>query len=217
MTYRRSPRYPAVSLQVAVNGAHLLGTKDTKTAVPGEVLAKALGYKSHSGPARTLIGALRQYGLLEKQGSGMRLSASARLIISSYEGSEEHATAIWEAALAPHLFRELHATHRGAPEGEIKSYLTLRRGFTELGAALAVSAYQDTLSFAKLTFDDNEVLTRIGRKSGDSLLTQTLVVSIPRNFKVDVSIHGDRIGKADLARIKYQLDRWLEGLEEAFE
>lgn len=52
---------------------------------------------------------------------------------------------------------------------------------------------------------------------GANLLTQTLVVSIPRNFRVDVQVRGDELKKEDLAKIKSQFTRWLEGLEEAFE
>jgi hypothetical protein len=238
MAYRRSPRYPAVILSVAINGAHLLWMKNKRTAVQGEALAKALGFKGHSGPARTLIGAMRQYGLLEKEGRGLRLSDRAILIIGSREGSEEQTAAVREAALAPDLFRDLFAAHRGEPEDAIRSYLTLRRGFTEPGAALAATAYQETLSLAGLTGpgpgsgnsaaadegpahspanEREQDIASSEQKWTDSLLTQTLAVSIPRNLSVDVSVHGDRIGKEDLARIKSQLDRWIEGLEEAFE
>jgi hypothetical protein len=52
---------------------------------------------------------------------------------------------------------------------------------------------------------------------GTPLLTQAIVISIPRNMKVDVSVRGDEIKKEDLAKIKSQFNRWIEGLEEAFE
>ena len=42
-------------------------------------------------------------------------------------------------------------------------------------------------------------------------------VSIPRNFVVNVAVQGDEIKKEDLAKIKTQFARWIEGLEEAFE
>jgi len=235
---RRSPRYPAVSLSDAINGAHLFATKDKRGAVGGQELAKALGYKSQSGPARTLIGAMRQYGLLEKQGSATRLSDRAMVIILGPERGEKQATAIRQAALTPPLFQDLYATHWGEPENAVKSYLTLRRGFTERGAALAVSTYQATLSFANLTGSGTHSgvpgptaageMPETGRDSAgaptgtrqewhDSLLTQTLEVSIPRNFKVDIVVRGDQIRKEDLARIRNQFVRWMEGLEEAFE
>ncbi len=49
------------------------------------------------------------------------------------------------------------------------------------------------------------------------LLTQTLVVSIPRDFNVEIGVRGDELKKGDLAKIKSQFNRWIEGLEEAFE
>ncbi len=233
MNRPRSPRYPAVSLTEAINGVHLLWTKDKKTALQGEQLAKALGYRSHSGPARTLIGAMRQYGLLEKQGKRTRLSDNAKLIVRGPEGSEEQAIAIREAALTPPLFRDLYTTHRNEPDDAIKSYLRLRRGFTGLGAALAASAYRDTLSVAGLTASGNPsrnrnvsrattigmpgpVLGKEAQRCGNPLLTQTLMISIPRNLKVDVIVHGDQIEKEDIPRMKNQLIRWIEGLEDAF-
>jgi hypothetical protein len=52
---------------------------------------------------------------------------------------------------------------------------------------------------------------------GISLLSQTLPISIPRNLRVDVQVRGDELKKEDLTKIKNQITRWLEGLDEAFE
>jgi DNA segregation ATPase FtsK/SpoIIIE-like protein len=52
---------------------------------------------------------------------------------------------------------------------------------------------------------------------GVSLLAQTLPISIPRNLRVDIQVRGDELKKEDLAKIKSQITRWLEGLDEAFE
>lgn len=50
-----------------------------------------------------------------------------------------------------------------------------------------------------------------------ALVTQTLAISIPRGLKVDIDVRGDELKKEDLAKIKSQFNRWIEGLEEAFE
>jgi len=39
----------------------------------------------------------------------------------------------------------------------------------------------------------------------------------PRNFRVDIAVRGDELKKEDLAKIRNQFNRWIEGLEEAFE
>lgn len=49
------------------------------------------------------------------------------------------------------------------------------------------------------------------------LLKQELVVSIPRKFRVDINVLGDELKREDLAKIKNQFNRWIEGLEEAFD
>jgi len=149
MDQQRSPRYPAVSLSDAITASRSLWAKEKRTALNGEVLAKAIGYKSNSGPARSLVGAMRQYGLLEKHGTGLRLSDVAMQIIHSAEGSKDQASAIHAAALSPELFRDLDSTHSDASEDAIASFLILKKGFSDGGARLAASAYKDTLSLAK--------------------------------------------------------------------
>lgn len=52
---------------------------------------------------------------------------------------------------------------------------------------------------------------------GAPLISQTLVISMPRNLRVDIGVRGSDIKKDDLAKIKSQFTRWIEGLEEAFE
>lgn len=56
-----------------------------------------------------------------------------------------------------------------------------------------------------------------GAKKSVQLATQVLAISIPRNFTVDIAIKGDELKKEDLTKIKSQFNRWIEGLEEAFE
>jgi hypothetical protein len=163
MDQQRSPRYPSVSLSDAITATRSLWTKEKRTAVVGDVLAKAIGYKSNSGPARSLIGAMRQYGLLEKHGNGLRLSEVAMQILHSADGSPDQVSAIREAALTPELFRDLDTTHADASEDAITSYLILRRGFSDGGARLAASAYKDTLSLAK-PIDKGYTSKREGRE-----------------------------------------------------
>ena len=79
MAKQRSPNYPGVSLDDAVQYIRQLYAKERKGAVPVAIVAKALGYEMPSGKlsgnALTKIAALRQYGLVEKTGVGkLRIS-----------------------------------------------------------------------------------------------------------------------------------------------
>ena|SRR5271157_789253 len=87
---------------------------------------------------------------------------------------------------------------------------TTTEAATTIGAAFAEELKRGSTS--------GEALSKIGdRMGGAPLLAQTLVISIPRDFKVDIGVRGDELKKEDLAKIKSQFDRWIEGLEEAFE
>ncbi len=49
------------------------------------------------------------------------------------------------------------------------------------------------------------------------LVAQVLAISIARGLSVDIAVRGDELKKDDIAKIKSQFNRWIEGLEEAFE
>ena len=65
--------------------------------------------------------------------------------------------------------------------------------------------------------DPKQKLAPAPSGAGVSLLSQTLPISIPRNLRVDVQVRGDELKKEDLTKLKSQITRWIEGLEEAFE
>ena len=213
--------------------------KEKRTAVSPEALAKAWDYTSLSGPVRTKIAAMRKYGLIEDHESGLRLSDLGMKILHNADDSTERLAAIQEAALKPELFKALRRTHAEASEDAIKSHLVLNKGFSDAGATQCASSFRNTLSIAKLSGsgysgeedegDDvvekpsdtptkNVVVTATGNttKKVNQLATQVLAISIPRNFSVNIDVRGDELKKEDLAKIKSQFARWIEGLEEAF-
>jgi hypothetical protein len=65
MSVDRSPRYPSMGLSEAVDLSSKMWIKERRTAVSPEVVAAAWGHKSLSGPVRSKIGSVRQFGLIE--------------------------------------------------------------------------------------------------------------------------------------------------------
>lgn len=144
----RSPNYPALSLTQAVQAADKLWKAEKRTPVSHETAAQALGFKSLSGPARVSIGALRQYGFIEKADKGqVRLSGAA--IAALHGNPDEKQTALRRAALTPALFKELAEHYGDASDGAIRSYLITKKQFAEDGAKKAAKAFRDTLTLAK--------------------------------------------------------------------
>jgi len=120
-----------------------------------ELAARAMGFQSLSGPARSRIAALRQYGLLDAvAGGGHRVSERAFTMIMRPLGSPEFIAATQEAALSPDIFRELYENKAEASDDNIEWYLMNTRKFYPDGARRLLRAFRGTLAFAKLDSGD---------------------------------------------------------------
>jgi len=146
----RSPNYPALTLSDAVEAVKILWEKEKKTAVDVQTIATAWGYSSVSGRVRTKLGALRKYGLVDDTPNGTKVSDLAVRIIYADQNSEDQLAALREAALRPSLFRELYESHSEASENAIKSYLVVKKGFSDAGAKEAARSFHATVEVSQL-------------------------------------------------------------------
>jgi hypothetical protein len=146
----RSPNYPALGLSTALRHVEALWKAESRTAVPPDVAVKAMGYGAMSGTARVVLGALKQFGLLEKTAQNVRLSDLAVRILHP-PNDDERQDAIREAALTPPLFRDLARTHAKASDAAISSYLVTQRQFVARGVRECIKAFRDTMALAGLT------------------------------------------------------------------
>src|SRR5437870_2499127 len=106
---RRSPSYPAIDLESAIERARELYAREGRNTAPNEAIMEHMGYSAKSGPGFGVLGALKRFGLLRAEGSGKsRLSDLAlRIILDEREDSSERDKAVKEAALAPAIHREI--------------------------------------------------------------------------------------------------------------
>ena len=191
----RSPNYPAIGLEQAIAAATALYQREQRTPVAPEVAAKAWGYKSMSGPARSRLAALKHYGLVEETPQGVRISDLALNIIIQPTDSRERRQAIIQAAINPDLFRELSKSHAQASDDALRAYLVTKRQFTEDGAKQFIKAFRETLGLAKL--HDSEYIP--GREPKPILQTddamtlpisqehQQITTRVAKGFSVPVS------------------------------
>jgi hypothetical protein len=150
----RSPNYPAFGLEGAVQSTKALWDKERRTPVSVEVAAKAMGYSSPSGKlsgsALTRIASVRQYGLIEKAGTGKVRVAEAALNFWLHKPTEpEFQKAAREAALRPPLFQMIHSQYPEGSNDAINAYL-VKSGFSPEGSARVIKAYRETEAFANL-------------------------------------------------------------------
>jgi hypothetical protein len=231
----RSPNYPALSLKQAVEAAKSLWDEEKRTPVDDETAVLAMGYKSLSGPARVAIGALRQYGLIDKADKGqIRLSDLAIQILLA-DSPDERAAAMTSAATNPPLFSDLSQTHAEASENAIRSYLLTKKGFADDGARKAARAFRETLALAQVDgsgysgagdSNEGEVMAELnidkggGQSGGGKPSDGVFALNVPfakGSIAVQVRVTGDAIRPAHLARVRKYLELaeqdWNEGAE----
>jgi hypothetical protein len=168
----RSPRYPAISLPAAIEAIGKLWQKEKRTAVPAEVAVRAMGYNSLSGASRSLIAALRQYGLLESSGGSIAVSDVAVDILVHEPNSQEWLEAIGKAARAPEIFRELLQTHQDASDSAINAYVITRRRFSPDGARKLIRAFRETMALANRTGQGySQAIVSSDSAHGDDMIT----------------------------------------------
>src|ERR1700679_3997504 len=100
----RSPNYPACALERALGMTKNVWENEGRTPVSAEVAATAIGYKGLSGASRTMLAAMKKYGLITDDRSGSRVSDLGLQILHPASTGELQ-RALREAALRPDLFR----------------------------------------------------------------------------------------------------------------
>src|ERR1700733_4242727 len=100
----RSPLYPSINLETAIQRVRQLYEKERQHPTAVGTIVAHWRYKSLNGPAAQTLAALKKYGLLEDEGSGenrkARISALADVIVAHPDEGMRMA-AIREAALKP--------------------------------------------------------------------------------------------------------------------
>ena len=161
---RRSPNYPSINLQEAVQVITTLyqGSTQRRGVGRGEFTpqdaAAAWNYSSTSGPVKNRLAALRQYGMLEgKKGSNPRLSDRALTLILRDPGALVHRDALRAAVSGPGIFEELHQTTPNAADDVLRQYLIVRRNFTREGADRLIAVFRESMAYANSYEYDNMV------------------------------------------------------------
>lgn len=157
----RSPNYPGVGLQKALELARTLRKQEGRNPAPVNAVLGHWGYKPKSGGGLVAVAALKKFGLVTDAGSGERrtiqLSDLAnRILVDERESSHERDELIKQAALMPAIHREIWTQYAGnLPSDPTLSYfLKTEKGFTDVAVKDFISQFRGTVAFAKLSVSD---------------------------------------------------------------
>lgn len=150
----RSPNFPGLSLSEAIKRADELYQREKKAPVPATNAVEAWGYTGLHGVSLRIIGALRQYGLLDVEGDDVRVSDRAMQILFP-ENPETKLRALRKASRGPRIFSELLDEYGDSlpSDASLKSVLINKKGLTDTAADRFIQAFRETLKVAKA--DDN--------------------------------------------------------------
>lgn len=163
MTRMRSPNYPAIPLKQAIDLVEKIFRADRTNVIDKDVAAEHMGYTGLTGRTLKLLGALSQFGLLDKTLKGkVRVSKTAVSILHGTDDDERN-EAILTAARSPALFRRIAEAFDEPSEKTITSFL-MKEGFTDSAVAPVLRSYRETNSFLAAS----GVSESYGKESGDT-------------------------------------------------
>lgn len=145
MANHRSPNCPQITFQEAIDKGRLVYEKEYTHPTAREVVAQSLGYSGINGRSLSMIGALRQYGILEGNGDAQRISDDA---VSYYvlDDGEDRQAALNRMILNPPFFAQIHSEFGDSlpSESSLKHYL-MKSGFLPKAAEDVIKVYRENI------------------------------------------------------------------------
>jgi hypothetical protein len=178
----RSPSYPGIDLELAVERADQLWAREHHYKVAIPVILGHWGYGPKSGGGYAALAALKSFRLLEDEGSGDErrawLSDLGQGIVTE-EDSAKRAQMIQTAALQPAIHHELW-NRFGAKlpsDQTLQLFLMRERNFTPSGAGELISEWKRTLAFAGLTNGPGNLASESESAPQETALVPTPVIT----------------------------------------
>lgn len=150
----RSPSYPTVGLREAIDRVKKFYKADGKAGAPPELAAVHIGFATPHGQAYSVLSALKKFGLVAESGGRIVPTQRAIEIINLPASDVRRERALKEAAMEPHIYKELIEQHKetGWPQNDVlERELITYRNFNPNSVAGFVQDLKDTLEFSGLS------------------------------------------------------------------
>ena len=145
----RSPNYPRLAFDAALEKARIVYDRRHKHSVSREAIAQALGYTSfNNGASKAVIAALKYYGLLEPAGDGLCVSSDAVRALELPQQDPERAAALVRMVFAPPIFADLRSRHGDQLPPNLRHTLVTQE-FAPHAADEIIRVYRANLDFIR--------------------------------------------------------------------
>jgi hypothetical protein len=219
---QRSPNCPQITFQEAIEKGRKVYEKEHTHSAAKLTVANDLGYSGINGRSLSMIGALRQYGILEGGADALKVSDDAMVYYVMDDGPQKQ-EAIRSMVLRPALFSELHQQFGGEhlpSEGNLK-HILIKRGFLPDAADEVIRVYRanselvggKTVEYTEPQETAPVATAPITPAVSSKTHAWTWTLSVPRSVNAELRIAGD-VTKADIARLKRQIDFLAESFDD---
>lgn len=147
-TKHRSPNYPRLAFDAALEKAAAIYRQQHKHPASTEVIAHLLGYGSYNGASKAVITALKHYSLLEPAGEGLRVSADAIRVLELPQEDPERMAALVRMAFAPSVFGDLRSRYGDQLPPSVRHVLVTQE-FAPQAADEIIRVYRSNFDFAR--------------------------------------------------------------------
>lgn len=153
----RSPAYPGIDLESALDKVKELYNAEGKYAVPMSSAFKAWGFSEKSSGGRELRAALRYFGLIVIEGEGdsgkIKVSEDAlRILLDDRQDQTEKQSIIRRLALNPPIHKKLLEKFPDGikSDGTVEHFLVWEEHYNKPAAVELVAEFKATATFAGL-------------------------------------------------------------------
>lgn len=152
---QRSPGYPMLSLEEAIQKIKILWDKDRNKTIPIEAAYEHLGYKTKGGYSARVIAAMKKFSLIYEKQNDIILTDEA-VDLALHEPSDEiYIETIKKLALKPTIYEKLFNEYNGAlpSDATLKIKLIKEYEFNPDKVGGFLSDFRKTIEFANLSGD----------------------------------------------------------------
>lgn len=220
---KRSPRYPIVGIDEALERARLIYNEDRRAFATFDAILEHMGYKAREkkgGRSARMVATLNQYGLLEKKGGQYRVSDTAFRIFELPEDNPERAQLIRQAALSPPIISKVLRHYKGELPSDttLRSHLVLDEEFNRDSAGEFIRVLRRTIQVANPSEADYNALDA-GKPEGEfkpaveTPMQQTPAVTVPKPPPSLVQFHnldGTPAVPGKITELAFKLSRGSE-------
>jgi hypothetical protein len=214
-------RYPTVPLSEAISRAKMVYDKEHMSTLAPQAIAEAMGYKGVSGSSLRMIGALRQYGLIEGRGDDAKISKDAQTLIIDDPSSADYLAAIRRVAFNPPVFQEIRKQFPGVASDRNIAIFLEKKGFKPDAAEDAAKNFRETMALVPAESNEYPSSEESDLQTGAPMQVQETPRAAPRvatpepfapGQPLRVVMNGDRLdiqASVDLEGLK-KLQAMLE-------